>query len=247
MRKLVALVLILFALPASAATWNMNGIMFNAGPMSLSGNGPPSTGLASNIVPQDGDSYTDATAKAFYSYSGACSCWSAPTSLIGPQGPQGPVGPGGGGPATVYEYHINTPVTAGTSWVTVVSKAVPALPTGANGWRMAASGVLSMTVGGQAPGLRWMRDSTPICIGAAAGSRPQWSSGMNGVYNWTFDGFNTQCIDQPGDTSAHIYTLQLISQNGSSTAVVGERGDDTDGAAYARFPTSLNIEAVNVQ
>jgi hypothetical protein len=89
---------------------------------------------------------------------------------------------------------------------------------------------------------RMMRDSTPIFVGDAAGSRVQASFGN---YNPDFremNGATPQFLDSPATTSPITYKVEVRRGTGG-TIVVG-RGSDGDLANASRVPCSITVMEV---
>lgn len=95
--------------------------------------------------------------------------------------------------------------------------------------------------------LRMIRDSTPIGIGNASGSKIRAGSGR-GTDN---QGSNTmlniplQVTDTPNTTSAVTYTVQFaVRGTGTSTAFLNRSGSDGDTAEYQRTSSSLVVQEI---
>ena len=95
--------------------------------------------------------------------------------------------------------------------------------------------------------LRMIRDSTPIGIGNASGSKIRAGSGR-GTDN---QGSNTmlniplQVTDTPNTTSAVTYTVQFaVRGSGSQTAFLNRSGADADTAEHQRTSSSLVIQEI---
>ncbi len=147
---------------------------------------------------------------------------------------------------TVAFANITAPFSAGTSWAVALSKSFT-LSDAAHGVLIRATGVLGTNTPGQSALIRLVRDSTAIGIGDAAGSRTRATCSYNSDVNYASGCFDASWVDLPGDTSAHTYELELSAQpGGSATAYLGQRGDDTDGSAWGRFPTTLTLQEVIV-
>lgn len=90
---------------------------------------------------------------------------------------------------------------------------------------------------------RFLRDSTVIAVGDAAGSRIQSTTarsagsfaggGLNGPLEW---------IDAPSSTSEIIYKLQCKTQIG--TVRVGASGDDNDAVSRFRSASIIVVEEI---
>jgi len=95
--------------------------------------------------------------------------------------------------------------------------------------------------------LRVLRDSTPINIGDAAGSRnrataqvtPPTSADASRAISFT-------AVDAPGDTSVHTYKLQMAMQSGY-TGYINRSGNDTDGTGIYQARAASSITVTEIQ
>jgi len=93
---------------------------------------------------------------------------------------------------------------------------------------------------------RLMRDSTPIFIGDAAGSRPRASTVFYGTYQSGYGGFTVPIsyVDSPGTTSQITYKVQGATFT-TSTVYLNRGPNDTDNANYeSRTPSSIIVMEV---
>jgi hypothetical protein len=91
---------------------------------------------------------------------------------------------------------------------------------------------------------RMMRDSTPIGVGNAAGSRSQSSSGLTyQVDTNRLDSYTFQTLDSPATTSATTYKVQMITS--SSTAYIGRTYGDIDGSAWPRTACTITVMEIS--
>ena len=92
---------------------------------------------------------------------------------------------------------------------------------------------------------RFMRDSTPICVGDAAGGRVQATLGsmyydqQNDIYcaSQTF-------LDSPSTTSSVTYKIQTRTQ-GSGTIFVNRSQTDDNSAVAGRFTSSITVMEIS--
>jgi hypothetical protein len=95
--------------------------------------------------------------------------------------------------------------------------------------------------------LRMMRDSTPIYIGDAAGSRPRTSGAQNYNTNAGSGGFNVLAsggvfLDSPSTTSSITYTAQLGGDNNVVVIYVNRTESDRDDSYYdSRTASSITL------
>ena len=91
---------------------------------------------------------------------------------------------------------------------------------------------------------RLLRDSTPINVGAAAGSRRQASFGgyvntTNGSQKYGAESVSGTILDSPNTTSAVTYKIQIAATSGA--VYVNRDGEDSDSANYARTPSTMTL------
>ena len=101
------------------------------------------------------------------------------------------------------------------------------------------------TVGGYTNPWRIVRNSTPISVGDAAGSRRQASGGGTSVYSsGPLQGVHqaVQYLDSPTTTSSTIYKVQLATYTNSAGGSFINRGyDDADGITAGRYASSITV------
>ena len=92
---------------------------------------------------------------------------------------------------------------------------------------------------------RFMRDSTPICIGDAAGNRVQATLGSM-YYNQQNDtkSCSQNFLDSPSTTSAVTYKIQARTQ-GNGTLYVNRSVDDTNTAVAGRFTSTITVMEIS--
>jgi len=127
------------------------------------------------------------------------------------------------------------------SWVDITGLSVTITPSSTSNKIYIQAHVSIGTTANQLHYFRLMRDSTPICIGDAAGSRNQstfaWYYGASdsishiGVLPVGF-------LDSPSTTSTVTYKIQMATQNSGGTAYVNRNGGDSDSVVFGTRPTS---------
>jgi hypothetical protein len=93
--------------------------------------------------------------------------------------------------------------------------------------------------------IRLVRNSTAICIGDAASTRTQSSSGnfyTNANSRAVQTGSNLY-LDSPSTVSATTYKLQFL-QTGVGTVYVNQAGGDTDGADATRTASTITVQEI---
>ena len=91
---------------------------------------------------------------------------------------------------------------------------------------------------------RLLRNSTPINVGSAAGSRRQASFGgyVNtsvGTQKYGAESVSGTFLDSPATTSTVTYKLQIAATSGAVN--VNRDGEDSDSANYARTPSTITL------
>ena len=104
---------------------------------------------------------------------------------------------------------------------------------------------LDALVGGYTHPWRLMRNSTPIAVGDAAGSRRQASGGGTSVYtSGPLQGVHqaVQWLDAPSTTSATTYKVQLATYTDvAGTAYINRGYTDTDSINISRYASSITL------
>ena len=88
--------------------------------------------------------------------------------------------------------------------------------------------------------LRFVRDSTAIALGDAAGNRTRVTAGMVAQDNSTMIPGAASFLDGPASTSALSYKVQIRS-DGSNTVYVNRTQFDADTAAYTRGVSTITV------
>jgi hypothetical protein len=137
----------------------------------------------------------------------------------------------------------DTFTTVSTSWVDITGLSVSITPTSATSKILIfASLQISNATVSQGTYFRFVRDSTPINIGDAIGSRSQ-------VTNMSQEGssagrfitpMNSIFLDSPATTSATTYKLQTNCLD-AGTICINRSGGNTDGASYATTVSSITV------
>ena len=92
---------------------------------------------------------------------------------------------------------------------------------------------------------RFMRDSTPICVGTSVGSRV--AATMGSLYEDQENDVNScsqNFLDSPSTTSAVTYKIQARTQ-GNGTLYVNRSVDDTNTAVAGRFTSTITVMEVS--
>ena len=97
---------------------------------------------------------------------------------------------------------------------------------------------------------RIVRDSTPIGVGDAAGSRAQLTSGLQPAdatanTNTPVMNMSAHHMDSPATTSAITYGVQLYSVNPTGTMYVNRTQQDSDSASRGRYVSSITVWEVS--
>ena len=92
---------------------------------------------------------------------------------------------------------------------------------------------------------RFMRDSTPICVGDAAGSRVQATLGS--MYEDQANDTNScsqNFLDSPSTTSAVTYKIQTRTQ-GAGTVYINRSNTDVNSSNSGRFTSTITVMEVS--
>lgn len=134
--------------------------------------------------------------------------------------------------------------TNSTTFLDVTGLSVSITPSSSSNKILVQFGLAcTATAGVFSANARVLRDSTPVMIGAAAGSRTQatfmWEGG--GESNTPF---GAQLLDTPSSASAITYKVQMRVNNGANTSYVNRSVTDTDSAVFARTFSYITVMEV---
>ena len=95
--------------------------------------------------------------------------------------------------------------------------------------------------------LRLMRDSTPIFIGDAAGSRTRASNFVKNLSGGAIEthNYSGQILDSPATTSSVTYKIQGLTLVAGRQLNVNKSYADTDGATQARTASSITVMEIS--
>jgi hypothetical protein len=101
---------------------------------------------------------------------------------------------------------------------------------------------LSMAVdnGGQ-PGLKLLRDSTALNLGASASSRTQATTTYFTEATWEMMPVSIMYLDSPSSTSALTYKVQGRTGGSGNTLYLNRTAADTDSSDYYRAGSSITL------
>jgi hypothetical protein len=154
--------------------------------------------------------------------------------------------PGGGKIGQVLQAQkTDTFTSASASFIDITDLTVTITPSAATSKVLVISNVVGIGTHGNAHiGVRLMRDSTPIAIGDADGSRTRESSG---TYINDSGGAFGACVntwlDEPATTSAVVYKVQGWADS-SYTFYVNRSQTDADSTGYGRPVSSITVMEV---
>ena len=155
----------------------------------------------------------------------------------------GTVMPAGSVLQVVSTTKTDTWTAATPNWVDITGMSVSITPSSSSN-KILVLAVLSMTNdNGGAHGYRLVRNSTPISIADAAGSRPLFSGiAQDGQQNtsWIYSSSTTH-LDSPATTSSITYKLQAFGTY-AGTIYVNRSTADRDASNYdARTTSSITV------
>jgi hypothetical protein len=109
--------------------------------------------------------------------------------------------------------------------------------------------VVSMSGGSTATGLfantALLRGATQIALGDAAGTRNRAFSSAYTTDTALIQNLGGVFLDSPATTSATTYKMQIRTNNGSFSAVVGRTGADSDSAQFPRIPSTITVMEIS--
>ena len=134
--------------------------------------------------------------------------------------------------------------TNSTTYLDVTGLSVSITPSSSSNKILVQFGLAcTATAGVFSTNARVLRDSTPVMIGDAAGSRTRatfmWEGG--GESNTPF---GAQLLDSPSLASAITYKVQMRVNNGAHTSYVNRSVNDSDSAVYARTFSYITVMEV---
>lgn len=135
---------------------------------------------------------------------------------------------------------FSTGSQAGT-FVDITGLSVNVTPTSSSNKVLIQAYVSVGTTANQLHYFRLMRNSTPICVGDASGSRNQstfaWYYGASDSISH-IGAVHISFLDSPATTSSVTYKIQMCVQNSGGTAYVNRNGGDSDSVVFGTRPTS---------
>jgi len=139
----------------------------------------------------------------------------------------------------------DTFATTSTTFTDVTGLSVTITPSSANSKILIICQLtVAATAGQYSIHPRLMRNSTPIFVSDAAGSRQQ------ALTMWEGPVAAAPCLavnylDSPATTSATTYKIQVRTNNGSFNAYVNRTVGDNDEAAFARGVSSITVMEIS--
>ena len=97
----------------------------------------------------------------------------------------------------------------------------------------------SVTSGSQ---IRLVRNSTPICVGDAASSRPQSSTNAYQADASQSQPISISFLDSPATTSATTYKIQFLTSAG--TFYFNRSQNDTDNNGGGRYASTITVQEI---
>lgn len=133
----------------------------------------------------------------------------------------------------------DTFTSTSTSYVDITGLSLSITPTSASSRILLIAAVSAIDGASNNLYLRYVRNSTAIGVGAAAGSRVQATSGIRYPSSDTggIASITMVFVDSPADTSAITYKIQMGLQGG--TGCVNRTPDDSDSAGRGRYVSTI--------
>ena len=135
--------------------------------------------------------------------------------------------------------------TNSTSYIDVTGLSVTITPTRSDSKMLIFANIHGVGDSNTQAYFRFMRDSTPICIGDAAGSRVQATLGSM-YYDQTNDtnSCSQNFLDSPSTTSAVTYKIQARTQGAGNIYINRSVGDQNQPTA-GRFTSTITVMEVS--
>ena len=136
--------------------------------------------------------------------------------------------------------------TASTSFVDITGLSVSITPTSTSSKILILTSIQgSQGVNANRSYLRLLRDSTPINVGDASGSRMQVSGGFASDHADIMDSsLSTSFLDSPSTTSSITYKWQGVMATGTQSLYINRSQNDTDQSVMGRGASSMTLMEV---
>ena len=133
--------------------------------------------------------------------------------------------------------------SASTSFTDITDLTISITPTSASNKILVLANVSgSQDVAVGASYLRLMRDSTAICIGDTAGSRPVCTFGIaSPATSILASNTGMNFLDSPGVTTSTTYKIQCAVTAGSGSTYINRTTTDSDSASFGRGVSSITV------
>ena len=135
--------------------------------------------------------------------------------------------------------------TSSSSYVDVTGLSVTITPTRSDSKILIFANIHGVGNSDTQAYFRFMRDSTPICVGDAAGSRVQATLGSM-YYNQQNDtkSCSQNFLDSPSTTSSVTYKIQARTQ-GAGTLYINRSNTDVNSSNSGRFTSTITVMEVS--
>ena len=132
--------------------------------------------------------------------------------------------------------------TTSTSFIDITGMSLAITPSSTSSKVYIFAEIKHNGIGQERDYFRLLRDSTAICIGDAAGSRPRISAGgIQTQSTYTINGESIMFLDSPSTTSAVTYKIQMLGIN-AGTSYVNRSELDRDTSGYeARTASTITV------
>ena len=136
----------------------------------------------------------------------------------------------------------DTATIASTTYADILGLSQAITPSATSSKILVSAQLSISSVSGVGGHFRFMRDTTAIGIGDAAGSRTRATWGSRDIVNPS-ESKNVfiQFLDSPSSTSSTTYKIQWRCQNASYAQWIGRTSDDSDNATYGRYMTNITV------
>ena len=131
--------------------------------------------------------------------------------------------------------------TTSSSFIDITDLAVTITPSNVSSRILVLSSINAATqTGTNRAGLRLVRGSTAIGVGAAAGSRTLAAATVFSADGNDIDNQNVTFVDSPATTSATTYKIQIIS-TGAGTIFCNRSSSDSDSSTQYRTASTITV------
>ena len=138
-----------------------------------------------------------------------------------------------------------TTISASATYLDITGLSVNITPTSASN-KILVMVSIAYGGGGNSYGVaRLMRNSTPICLGDASGSRLQATTGIGSIdaSRPAFTGITF--VDSPATTSSTTYSVQALSNTGNTIKINTSNEDENSAVTGVRATSTITVMEIS--